>query len=120
MDIDRTSHSYQLGLAQAEIADLKTKLAAALRAPASEPVAPIGYISRDGSEWQPIESAPKDGVGFLACIGKWQTVCCWNKYRGGWCAVGPGYPNYERGEIPTHWMPLPAPPALKTAKGTGE
>ncbi len=76
-------------------------------------------------QWQPIETAPRDGTGFLACVGKWQTVCCWNKHRNNWCAVAPGYPNYESGEYPTHWRPLPdpalsRPPCTPTEKTEGD
>jgi len=70
------------------------------------------------SEWQPIETAPKDGTYLLLInvrdfergqmlpfvgvythlgIGK-----AWSK----WIAVPGCY-----GQKPTHWMPLPAPPA---------
>lgn len=61
------------------------------------------------NEWQPIETAPKDGESILAwlphlalpgCIyysgGHWRWVT-----NGGWAGV------------PTHWMPLPPPPEIK-------
>lgn len=63
-----------------------------------------------GEGWRPIESAPKDGVAFLACVDMWLTICSWNKHRNDWCCVAPGYPSYPSDERPTHWQPLPAPP----------
>lgn len=72
-------------------------------------------------EWQPIESAPKDGTWILTIIsGLWAggtpylpAVVRWEKrYGEGWLSVeqednGEG-PMHEF--MPTHWMPLPAPP----------
>jgi hypothetical protein len=60
------------------------------------------------SEWQPIETAPKDGTPVLAFIGDgdgaavlgWSAGCReWQDYNG-------SSPRYD----PTHWMPLPPPP----------
>lgn len=47
--------------------------------------------------WQPIETAPRDGT--------WMLVACgWR--REGEDAIG----GTIRWDIPTHWMPLPPPP----------
>jgi hypothetical protein len=68
---------------------------------------------RAGGEWQDIASAPRDGKSFLAyCIER------------GWGDTGPTYTvqlarwrdSYfasTNGAIPTHWQPLPLPPAQR-------
>ncbi len=83
--------------------------------PIPSPVSEAEVIER----WQPIETAPKDGVGFLSTTASgWQTVVCWNKHRSDWCIVAGNYPPYPSSETMTHWMPLPAPPrALSTPIG---
>lgn len=77
------------------------------------------------NEWQPIESAPKDGktVVDLLVDGKRVADCCWaqswhengdgtktpvDSVWNGWTkAWGSGaYPVYVKGD-PTHWMPQP-------------
>jgi hypothetical protein len=81
-------------------------------------------------EWQPIETAPRDGTQILMYGGKpgydydgaIEPVCFtawWEQFRlpdrngqtGMWrfCSYDSGY--YGEWENPTHWMPLPAPPA---------
>ena len=72
------------------------------------------------SDWQTIESAPKDGTYFLA-IELFQRVVYdddggeksspedyqvvrWSKK--GWVSFGLIFSSFE----PTHWMPLPPPP----------
>jgi hypothetical protein len=74
------------------------------------------------SEWQPIETAPKDGTKMLGWAPhklindpKFRVVTMWwkdTKWRGvgapafDWCST-------ESGSLigdPTHWMPLPEPP----------
>jgi hypothetical protein len=62
------------------------------------------------SEWKLIETAPKDGTSFLACVGIWQTVCVWHRHQRCWVTNGPVYSRYDVDEQPTHWMPLPEPP----------
>ncbi len=65
--------------------------------------------------WQPIETAPKDAMSVLLFIpskgkfgvkaGFWAaTYDCWAWY--GDCSV-----REARHHQPTHWMPLPDPPA---------
>ena len=72
------------------------------------------------TEWQPIETAPKDGTEILL----WGPYCerpspaKW--YDGKWCAYWDGFrviesegdfgTDYREFDVPTHWMPLPDPP----------
>ena len=62
-------------------------------------------------EWQPIDTAPKDGTRILGWCETSADICYReNKFGVGdvWmtdsCADFGGY------ETPTHWMPLPPPP----------
>jgi hypothetical protein len=69
------------------------------------------------SEWQLIETAPKDGTEILLCGpdwkgGQYRTTSAWpDNWSGKWPCF---YMAYAAGE-PTHWMPLPPAP-----KGTGQ
>jgi hypothetical protein len=63
------------------------------------------------SEWQPIETAPKDGTPvdlWTAEDGRFADAC-WNSTRRRWET------QWERlaNSVPTHWMPLPPPPAAE-------
>ena len=65
-------------------------------------------------QWQPIETAPKDGTYLL--IGSKSFVSCglWESSdSGGWWRDAVESAPYQISEVkPTHWMPLPdAPPA---------
>ena len=60
------------------------------------------------SEWQKIETAPKDGTDVLVygptC---WRvTICRWHE-RDEWWETGTDFITYN--DL-THWMPLPEPP----------
>lgn len=76
------------------------------------------------AEWQPIETAPKDGLQYIlvtAGRGVWVAH---------WCPVAPSGYRFDqpwrsvmlnhyhiaptaRYLPPTHWMPLPPPPGVK-------
>ena len=58
------------------------------------------------SQWQPIETAPKDGSLFLGVMDDgWQFVALWD--RGNKRFITDDARNFA---YPTHWMPLPEPP----------
>ena len=63
--------------------------------------------------WQPIETAPKDGTHILLARTDSEWVCqgryvCDDK---GWYELNNDASDHWGGEIyPTHWMPLPEPP----------
>ncbi len=74
------------------------------------------------NEWQPIETAPTDGTAILVChdggvwIAKHKAV-----YQSGYKPDNPWFclmlnkdhiPSRKRKGYPTHWMPLPQPPAM--------
>jgi hypothetical protein len=72
------------------------------------------------SEWQPIETAPKDGRailllplhGFTATVGRWDDRYTrqWHALVAGedanWSDLGGRDPIFDA----SHWMPLPEPP----------
>lgn len=66
------------------------------------------------TEWQPIETAPKDADIQLGGPG-WVRHGYWDKYEkvhGAWTSGRVSSWGYEEVELldPTHWMPLPEPP----------
>ena len=71
----------------------------------------------EGAGWQPIETAPKDGRAIQLVSGNWQTTGSWHKAYQCWTTNGPVYSKYPADEQPTHWMPLPAPPAKHPSGG---
>ena len=70
------------------------------------------------SEWQPIETAPKDGTTVLLyCQGSFLPGPAPFMQAGAWGFWHSGNPNHQRDcwiadepVDPTHWMPLPEPP----------
>lgn len=75
------------------------------------------------TEWQPIETAPKDGTEILIFTTRGIAHVGWSKYcgaylesgesSGGWDVCWNNSDGWNDPEFPdaTHWMPLPAPPA---------
>ena len=62
------------------------------------------------SEWQPIETAPKDEL-LLGYADGMMRLVMWE--GGAWVQVGA---TIEEGWFePTHWMPLPEPPQKEEA-----
>lgn len=76
------------------------------------------------TEWQPIETAPKDGTPIVLYAGRYGAlgmgICCgawrWNQWRIYGVANGPPSSGKKKetqwlDEVaPTHWRPLPPPP----------
>lgn len=67
------------------------------------------------SQWQPIETAPKDGSYFIASDG--YKVCVAQVFNKEVCWIGDycicqGWPTPPFTKI-THWMPLPNKPKAK-------
>ena len=67
-----------------------------------------------GEQWQPIETAPKDGIEFIARCGadKPSFSCFWD---------GTAFMHFDHGEglisySPTEWMPLPTSPNTEVGK----
>jgi hypothetical protein len=68
--------------------------------------------------WQPIETAPKDGTTVLTLrIFNGEPQICDARYFAFHDAWGQRSWRYPAEAGPTHWMPLPAPPAIATGKG---
>lgn len=64
--------------------------------------------------WQPIESAPRDGTNILAWDGLCIESVSYDECLQLWVTSWAGDEEYGQGFPPTHWMPLPAPPAEDT------
>ena len=60
-------------------------------------------------EWQPIETAPKDGTEIILCDMNWPRVDGYRPRKIGLFYAGKWLINGGSWE-PTHWMPLPPPP----------
>lgn len=71
-------------------------------------------LARRGAamQWRPIEAAPKDGTPLLLLwpdAAEKMAVMWWDGYCEGWMGY---YDGINPGQMPpTHWMPLPPPPA---------
>lgn len=93
---------------QSRIRELESKLAACR--PSAEAVA-----AREC--WRPIETAPKNGEYILMLRGTTVRTARWfDDWMFGESAWGaPGW-SYPKDDQPTHWMPMPAPPAGECSK----
>ncbi|WP_160772828.1 DUF551 domain-containing protein [Alteraurantiacibacter buctensis] len=80
-------------------------------------------------QWQPIETAPRDGTWVQLTGGQFDygwdgetqppvvsAQFNYNCWQAAWYDSG-YYGEYEN---PTHWQPLPTPPAIRTAGGSHE
>ena len=63
------------------------------------------------TEWQPIETAPKDGTEVLVFSSGKMFMSFYSHDVGSWCIDG-RYDDFV--EDVTHWMPLPQPPKEAT------
>lgn len=84
-------------------------------------------IARLAAGWQDIATAPKDGTEVMLFreMEPWRVMGhgAWFQHGkvGGWIARGFHEPPGELGLAhPTHWMPLPDPPAARPAEGERE
>ncbi len=72
------------------------------------------------SEWQPIETFPRDGNGYLVCDARTldsHEVVFWDdEEKTGWCLHTSDGPSYHPATF-THWMPLPDMPGDQTTPG---
>lgn len=74
-------------------------------------------------EWQPIETAPKDGRHFLVAYEEWVTIAFWDRdpeSEGGECfrEYSPDMERVDRfAESTPRWMPLPDPPTEEAKNG---
>lgn len=105
-----------IGGAVLNLRDLDKILNAALTAEIAEGATGAGN-ARVGEDWQPIDTAPKDGTAFLLWVATKASVSririgTWSQRYCNW--VSQDWRNRrvhgDDAEI-THWRPLPAPPA---------
>jgi hypothetical protein len=63
------------------------------------------------TEWQPIDTAPKDEMFIWAYRreGKWRVGLAYRNVSGGWSDA---YGNLDPPKYATHWHPMPEPPTL--------
>lgn len=72
-------------------------------------------------DWQPIETAPKDGTSVLLWDGEFQFTGEWmvEAIDGShwWIATLHGQKQVACDPQPTHWHPLPPPPTPRAGEG---
>lgn len=80
-------------------------------------IAALSASAAPGVGWQPIETAPRDGTHILCWLPGYSACEILYASAEGWCMAN-GY--YLKGTAdPTHWQPLPAPPALTATPAPG-
>lgn len=72
------------------------------------------YLMEIKMDWQPIETAPKDGTIVLACWAGYKGCILVRMLQDGEWHSGPNDPHIKS---ITHWMPLPAPPVSDARLG---
>lgn len=85
-----------------------------LATPAPAQPDPLHVANERGEGWRPIETAPTEEIVLLAgefdFPGDWRIKCGYFSLdRDGWHVFGASW-------TPTHWMPLPPPPAAPKEK----
>ncbi|WP_401733489.1 hypothetical protein [Stenotrophomonas muris] len=76
------------------------------------PVCGLDSWNTRASQWQPIETAPKDGTPVLLDHPDWHMRVmrgAWDQEVLAWHVLGFGYTAKQ----PTRWQPLPAPPEVE-------
>ena len=79
----------------------------------------IGMIEEktEVPNWRPIETAPKDGTPVLLGFPGYLHAMHGHYEDGIWGQLDSDFGFEHLPTQPTHWMPLPAPPALAAARG---
>jgi hypothetical protein len=74
----------------------------------------IGYAQgqREAMQWQPIQTAPKDGTDILVCGHGVIRTAQWSAKDQTFRVNAYAFIRID----PTHWMPLPDPPATGESK----
>jgi len=108
-ELDRLSDDFEAGYRDDATDDdcdfAAVKVIAEARALCSQGATPEG--------WQPIATAPKDGTPFIGCnIHGEIYVMLFSARLGDWAE----WVHEVDPCTPTHWMPLPAPPAPASEK----
>ena len=62
-------------------------------------------------EWQPIETAPKDGKRHMLFAAEFDRPGDWRIKMGYWSEGYKSWQLFGGSWKPTHWMPLPPPPS---------
>ena len=136
--IDRINESIEFAAnSYSDLIDALTALKAELREICAAIDDPVGDLTltavecikklKEENEWRPIETAPKDEFVLLAGPSGYTTIetvfttgrMCSDYHAGRWI----DHANDDLtdwGFNPTHWMPLPKPPALDPAIAQGE